>query len=128
MKELGGPDTAALGFAMGLERLILLLESMNKLDGVCDEPCKIYIASMGEKASAYAQKATASLRRKGIYAECDLCNRSVKAQMKFADKLGAQFTAVIGDSELENNSVSLRNMADGSLQTLTLSELEEGNF
>lgn len=128
VKELGGPDTPALGFAMGLERLILLLESMKKLDDVAYPSCRIYVGSMGEKASAFAQKVAAALRSKGIFAECDICDRSVKAQMKYADKIGAQFTAVIGDSELENGSVKLRNMADGSVTELSLSDLSEGNF
>lgn len=128
VKELGGPDTPALGFAMGLERLILLLESMNKLENTDYPPCRIYIGSMGEKAGAFAQNAVSLLRKKGIYAECDICDRSVKAQMKYADKIGAQFTAVIGDSELESDCVKLRNMADGSVTEMSLSALLEGSF
>ena len=128
IKELGGPDTPALGFAMGLERLILLLEGVGLLNDAEETKCKIYIASMGFEAECEAAKIVKSLREKGIKAESDLCGRSVKAQMKYADKLGACFTAVLGESELSEGKTNLKNMADGSVREITLSSLAEGNF
>ena len=79
----------------------------------CDDICDVYLAPVGEKASDAAQKLTLQLRRAGIAAERDLCARSVKAQMKYADKLGARYTAVIGDDEIASGMVRLRDMKTG---------------
>lgn len=128
VKSLGGPDTPGLGFGMGLERLLLLLENLELLKDVYPEPVKLYLGSMGEEASVKAQQIVRGLRQKGIRCECDLCGRSVKAQMKYADKIGARYTAVLGDDELSSGTVSLRNMSDGSSVLVPLSALSEGEF
>ena len=67
---------------------------------------------MGEKAAIYALKTTEALRREGIYAECDICSRSLKAQMKYADKTGAEYVVVVGDNEIETGKALLKNMRD----------------
>ena len=126
--SLGGPETPALGFAMGLERLLLLLESMDLLGDAAPSPVKLYLGSVGDEANAKAQQIVAGLRARGIKCECDVCDRSVKAQMKYANKLGAQFTAILGEEELKNGTVPLKNMADGSSVLLTLEALCEGEF
>lgn len=111
--ELGGPSVPAVGFAAGLERLILLMENT----GIpFPEPAvpAIYIAGMDAASRAKSFALAAELRRRGISAECDLMERSVKAQLKYADKLGAQYVAVIGESELEEGSVNIKKMSDGS--------------
>ena len=121
---LGGPKTPSIGFAMGLERLLLLMENTGVAfpeEGKCD----IYIGSMGTKASIEAANLVNSLRAEGFKAECDLCGRSVKAQMKYADKIGAKLSCIIGDSELEEGKVKVKNMANGETEEVELDELIE---
>ena len=120
VEELGGPSIPALGFGMGLERLILLMECNN-----CafeeEAPCDIYIGSMGEAPAQIAAKMAASLRSEfGVYAECDLMGRSVKAQMKYANKIGARFSAVVGEAELEQKKITIKNMVSGETREMTL--------
>ncbi|MBR3953452.1 MAG: histidine--tRNA ligase [Oscillospiraceae bacterium] len=121
---LGGAKTPSIGFAMGLERLLLLMENT----GVAfpeESTCDIYIGSMGTKASIEAANLVNSLRAEGFKAECDLCGRSVKAQMKYADKIGAKLSCIIGDSELEEGKVKVKNMGDGTSEEVELDELIE---
>ncbi len=112
VEEIGGPHTPALGFGLGLERLMLLMESQG-LPFPEAETCSLYIASMGEAATQKAAELVCALRRDGIHAEFDVVGRSVKAQMKYANKLGAAFTLVLGDSELEAGTAVLKNMDSG---------------
>lgn len=121
---LGGAKTPSIGFAMGLERLLLLMENT----GVSfpeESSCDIYIGSMGTKAGIEAANLVNSLRAEGFRAECDLCGRSVKAQMKYADKIGAKLSCIIGDSELEAGKVRVKNMASGEAEEVELDELIE---
>ncbi len=121
---LGGAKTPSIGFAMGIERLLLLMENTGVSfpeEGACD----IYIGSMGTKASIEAANIVNSLRAEGFKAESDLCGRSVKAQMKYADKIGAKLSCILGDSELENGKVTVKNMSDGKTEEVALDELIE---
>jgi histidyl-tRNA synthetase len=84
-----------------------------KESGVIDDETPrpiLYVAPLGSGAVAKALSIVSSLRDKGLYAECDICQRSLKAQMKYADKLGAKYTLIIGDSELESGKAQLKNM------------------
>ena len=119
VKELGGPDMPAVGFAMGISRLILSMEESGVEFPSAPSP-KLYIAAMGEAAQVKALSITEELRASGIYAECDIVGRSLKAQMKYADKLGAEYTLILGDSELEAGKAQLRSMADGSQSELLI--------
>ncbi|MEG1415993.1 MAG: histidine--tRNA ligase, partial [Clostridium sp.] len=105
IEECGGKTTPAVGFAVGLERLILTLEGMgieiNKPEGV-----KIFIAALGDEAKTYASKLAQDLRLEGISCERDLLSRSLKAQMKYANKLGAKYSIVLGENELKENKAS----------------------
>lgn len=121
MKELGGPQMPGIGFAMGLERLMLILESQ-KIEIPNNEQCDIYIASMGQNAQNKAFNLVNQFRDEGFNAECDLVGRSLKAQMKYADKIGAMFSVVIGDNELETGKVNLKNMKDGSIVEVELGD------
>ena len=118
-KQLGGPDVEGIGFAMGLERLIMVMEQQG-----CDFPepqqCNLYIASMGEAAAEEAFRLTTQLRREGYAVQCDLMGRSVKAQMKYANKIGALYSMVLGDSELEAGSAQLKQMATGTAKPISL--------
>lgn len=122
VEEMGGKPLPALGFGMGLERLILVMER-NGCEFEQPAPCDIYIGSMGEKASSEAFRLVSRLRRDfGIYAECDLMGRSVKAQMKYANKIGARFSAILGENELEQQKLVVKNMASGESRELDMGE------
>ncbi|MGN1133529.1 MAG: histidine--tRNA ligase [Oscillospiraceae bacterium] len=112
IEELGGKATPALGFAMGLERIILTMESQGISFG---EPntCCIYFATMGDKAVNKAIELTSLCRKEFISAEYDLIGRGLKAQMKYANKIGAKYTIVLGDDEIESGNAKIKNMQSG---------------
>lgn len=112
--ELSGKDTCGLGFAIGLERLILVLESLG-IELPKQSACDIYIASIGDEASKKAFAISNQLREQGAAAICDVVGRSVNAQMKYANKLGARFSAVIGDNELSSGALNVKNMITGEI-------------
>lgn len=109
---LGEKPTPALGFAMGIERLLMIME-VQGIEIPMNSETAIYIAGIGENASLKALSLTKMLREKNIFAECDVMGRSLKAQMKYADKINAKYSLVIGDSELEQNKAMLKNMQTG---------------
>lgn len=122
VEELGGPSLPAIGFAAGIERLMLLMENT----GVSfpeDKKPLIYVAGMDEQTRAKAFEIVAQLRAKGINAEADLMERSVKAQLKYADKLGAQYVAVIGGNELLSGEANIKNMADGTQTAVKFNDI-----
>ena len=122
VSQLGGKDTPAVGFGCGLERLILVLENTNSLKAE-KETSKIYIAPMGDNAKAKAIQIVDNLRSCGIKAETDLMNRSVKAQMKYANKIGVEYVVVLGDSELESGVVEIKDMANSSSEQIKIDEI-----
>lgn len=127
IETLGGQPTPALGFGMGLERLILTMQSQG-CEFVSDPKCELYIAPMGDKAARAAAALAASLREDGTYAEYDLIGRSLKAQMKYADKIGAQFVLVLGDNELDEGIAKVKNMETGEQTELKLDETFSERF
>ncbi len=124
VQEVGGNATPALGFAMGIERLLLLMDAQG-----CEFPeaskCDIYIASMGEKANIMAAQLAGDIRGGGMHAQFDVVGRSLKAQMKYANKIGATYTLVLGDSEIEKGEAVLKNMNSGEEQTVALEGFDE---
>ena len=121
IETLGGPKTPALGFGMGLERLILTMEKQG-CEFMEDEKCDLYIASMGDAAQKKATQLAAILREEGFKIEYDVVGRGLKPQMKYADKIGARFVVVLGDSELETNTAKLKNMQTGEQTDIPLDE------
>lgn len=121
IETLSGKPCPALGFGMGLERLILTMESQG-LDFAQESTCDIYIASMGDAASVKAMQICRELRANGVFAECDVVGRGLKPQMKYADKIGAKFVAVLGDSELESGTANLKNMKTGEQTPIPLDD------
>ena len=117
--EMGGNPTPALGFAMGLERLIMTMEKQG-----CEfaEPrqCDIYIGSMGEAAGIKAAALVNELRTGGVKAEWDVMGRGVKAQMKYANKIGAAYSIILGDNELAEGKAKLKNMQSGEESEIAL--------
>lgn len=122
VEQCGGKPTGAVGFGMGIERLMMILE---KQYGCMEQKSDVllYIGSMGEKGLFRAQALTLQLRKEGIHAECDTVERSVKAQMKYANKIGALYSVIIGDTELQENKLELKNMTEGTSETISLSQL-----
>ena len=107
-EQLGGADYAGIGFAMGLERIMLLLS-----DDIPKPTVDLYIAPMGEKAKLFAAGFAQKLIAEGVCVEYDIMDRSLKAQMKYANKTGAKLLTVIGDDELEKGIIRIKNMATG---------------
>ncbi len=125
IEQLGGPKgVAGIGFAMGVERLVLLLQQQ-KQEQVLGRGVDIFIAGLGEKASEYAFPLVHALRKKKIAAAMDHEGRSLKSQMKQANKAGAQWTLIIGENELEQGIAILRNMESQEQQELRLDLLEQ---
>ena len=112
VEEVGGKPTAAVGFGLGLERLLMVLENTGALTAE-PERSDVYLAALGERAAEYVPVLAAKLRAAGVKTEFDLMGRGLKAQMKYADKCGARFSAVIGDEELARGSAALKNMETG---------------
>lgn len=127
LEELGGQHTPSLGFAMGLERLQLVMEAQG-----CNfpEPSRpdLFIVAMGEKATLKAVEIAKDMRDEGFSVVYDLNGRSLRAQMKYADKLGAKFNVVIGDNEVENKVVSLKDMATGESSKINLDTFVNGFY
>ncbi len=122
VEELGGASMPGLGFGMGLERMLMVMQEQG-----CTFPeppaCELYLVSMGDAAAKRCFALTDSLRKGGMSAQCDIVGRSLKAQMKYADKLGARYTIVVGDQELETGVAKLKNMATGEAEEVSLDEL-----
>ena len=124
IEACGGNSTPGIGFAIGIERLLLVMEGQGINIPETDN-LVIFIASIGEKPTATAQRLVYNLRREGISAESDLMGKSLKAQMKYADKLGACFTVVLGEDEIESNKAFLKNMQTGEQKEINLDTLVE---
>lgn len=124
VEECGGPKTGAVGFGLGMERLLMTLEAQN---GKAEyKPVRhIYLGSIGNSGFIKSQAITFGLRQNGIIAECDTVGRSVKAQMKYANKIGVIYSAILGDDEVKNDSVSIKNMETGEITQSKLTDLVE---
>ncbi len=118
IEELGGGNVPAIGFAAGLERL--LLAGVNAPQAPAPV---IYVGGMDELSRLKAFELVNGLRAQNIAAECDLMGRSVKAQLKYADKIGAEFTAIIGGSELESGACNVKRMRDGQIFQVKLADI-----
>ncbi len=126
VEELGGSPTPAVGFAMGMERLILAMQSINHPwthpDSATITP-HVYLVSLGDAAQRWGLEALKTLRSHGIAATTDMQGRSMKAQMKDANRSGAQFTLIVGDQELQNNAFVLRNMSESTEEILPFEDV-----
>ena len=121
IEELGGQHQPALGFAMGIERLLLTMERQG-----CEflEPkhCALYIATMDPEGISHAMRYAGLLRQEGFWVEYDLLGRSFKSQMKYADKLGTSYLLVLGENELNTGNAKLKNMKTGEQTPLLLDD------
>ncbi len=120
LAELGGNPGPGIGFATGIERILLVLRAQEVLPEEKDAP-RIFIASIGQTAAALAL--TQKLREAGVYAVCDVAGRSLKAQMKNADRLGAAFSLVLGEDEVKSGEAQLKNMETGDKVAVSLTDI-----
>jgi histidyl-tRNA synthetase len=117
VQECGGPYTPAVGFGMGIERLISILENKGLLK-IPDQNIEVFIVLLDEKYEEVGIKLLYELRQKGISAEIDYLDRSLKAQMKYADKISARFAVLIGDEEVKTKSFTIKNLHKGSQESI----------
>ena len=121
IEELGGKHMPSLGFAMGLERILLVMDAQG-IEIPQPEPCALYIATMGDGAKQKAFSLLRQVRECGLAAETDVVGRGLRAQMKYADKIGAKYSLVLGDNEIAENKAKLKNMDSGEQTELALDE------
>ena len=122
IEQLGGPSVPGVGFGLGIERLLLVMEA----NGITiPEPpgVDLFVAVMGDSAKAVGLRMTRELRNKGFSVEMDGLSRNIKGQLKYADRLNARYTAVIGDNELAEGKVSLKDMASGNQIQVALEDI-----
>ena len=118
---LGGPQLCAIGLGFGLERILNIMETQKIMFPKDDSP-KVYIASIGENAKKKAFELCGILRTAAIFAEMDIVDRNIKSQMKYADKIGAEYVLVIGDDEIAENRAILKNMKTGKENKISINE------
>lgn len=121
VEELGGPAMPALGFGLGLDRLLLLMEAQN-IRFPQQPACDLYIASIGEAARLKSLVLATALRSADMIAAFDDLGRGLKAQMKYANRIGARYSMVLGDNELAAEQASVKNMETGDEDNLPIDE------
>lgn len=121
VEEVGGSPTPGLGFGLGMDRIMLAIEE-GKIEFLEEVKCEVYIAAMGDKAQVKALELADRLHRCGVPADCDICGRGLKAQMKYAGKTGAKFSMVLGDDELASGMAALKDMSNGETKKVSIGE------
>jgi len=123
ISEIGGPDIPGVGFGLGIERLLLVMEA-NGI--VIPEPESIdaFIAFMGDRGKNYGMKLMRELRLAGVKTEMDVLARNLKGQLKYADRLGAKYTVVVGDNELDEEYLLLKDMKNSSQESVSIHEIK----
>lgn len=121
IEELGGKHLPSLGFAMGIERLLMLMDKQG-IEIPKPSSCDLYVAVMGEKASLKSFEIIKAVRSCGLIAETDVVGRGLRAQMKYADKIGAKFSMVLGDNEIEQGKAVIKNMSSGEQTEIVLDD------
>ena len=117
MKTLGGPDLSGTGFAIGMERLILLLDEQTDME---TGPYRLFVACLGEEAQKRGFELVQELRIRDLFVEMDYESKSLKAQMRRADKLGASHVLILGEDELKKGSALLRDMGAGTQEEIPM--------
>ncbi len=122
VKQLGGPDTPAIGLAFGMERLLLALE-LEKKSLVRPEQAHLFIIALGENAQKESSRLLNMCRLGGLTAEMDMLGRSIKSQFKQADALNAKFTAILGENELNDGTINVKNNDTDEQETIKLNDI-----
>jgi histidyl-tRNA synthetase len=123
-EQFGGPPTPAIGFASGIERLLLVMQAQDKLNND-ENSLDVYICTMGEKASHISMTWLQKLRKLGLRVDRDFLKRSVKAQMRDAHRQNAKIVLLLGDNEIENKSFSVKDMDSGKQSEISLKDIEK---
>lgn len=124
IEEIGDKKIPGIGFAIGIERLLLVLEAYGT-ELPKEERIKLFMVTISEKADMMAAKTLKILRNKNVKCEKDFIGRSLKAQLKHANKLNAEYTVVVGDDDIKNNEFNVKNMDSGETHNVTFDELLE---
>ena len=119
VEELGGSKTPAIGFALGVERFVEICEKSNE-NIIKPKQMLLYVANLGEKANLYASKLIRELRVQNIYCEKDITGKSLKEQLKYADKKLSKFVLILGDDEITSNKAKLKEMETGKELEISL--------
>lgn len=127
IEELGGKHLPSLGFAMGIERLLMLMDKQG-IEIPKPSTCDLYVAVMGERASLKSFEIIKAVRSCGLIAETDVVGRGLRAQMKYADKIGAKFSMVLGDNEIEQGKAVIKNMSSGEQTGIVLDDTFADKF
>ena len=124
IEELGGPPIPGVGFGLGIERLLMLMDACGA-QFPADDSVDVFIAVMGERAKAFGLKLCRELRQSGVAAEMDTLARNIKGQFKYADRLNAKYTLVIGENELDKGVVSLKDMSMSQQREIKIEDIFE---
>lgn len=124
VEEMGGPETPGIGFGLSIERFLAALDA-EKVDMDLSDSIDCYLVSLGEAAKDYTVKLLHDLRSNGFTAERDYLDRKIKAQFKAADRLQAKYVAVLGEDELNNHMINLKDMTSGEQKEVPLDQLIE---
>jgi histidyl-tRNA synthetase len=122
IEEIGGKPMSGIGFGMGMERLLMTMDSAG-IEIPKAPDIDIYIATATDSAKSYAINLAKKVRDNGLIAEVDFMNRSLKAQMKYADKINCRYVAIIGDDEIETGLLKIRSMEDGDQQEIKIDNI-----
>ena len=124
VEELGGPEASGFGFAMGMERLLILLQEQ-EVDLPQEEGLDLYVLSVGEEANSLALRLVQAARQNGLTADRDYMGRSLKSQFKTASKNQAKLVATLGQEEVESMTITLKNQESGKESSFTFDELND---
>jgi histidyl-tRNA synthetase len=122
VEEIGGPKTPGVGFGMGIERLLLLIEASGKTLGDEERPHALFIP-MGDEAKKLVLMMAKDYRDRGLSIRLDDMERGLKAQMKYADRLGVRYTVIIGEDEIKKELASVKNMDTGDQEEIAFRDL-----
>ena len=115
---IGGKPTPGIGFAAGMERILMIINDANTKENI-----KIFIVGLGDSVRPVVAKLTNDLRHNNLSSECDMLRRSMRAQMREANKLGAKYAIIIGEDELQQNQVQLKDLVSGKQKTIDMSSI-----
>lgn len=127
VEEIGGPATPGFGFAIGMERLLMILEA-EKVEFPEEDPLDVYVIGLGEATNLETLKVVQAIRAAGLSADRDFLNRKIKAQFKSANKKKARVVLTIGDNELESGEIHFKVMKTGKESSVSLEDIYDGNF
>ncbi len=125
VESCGGRPTPGIGFGIGTERCLMVLEELGRVPGIDSETPDVFLAALGQHAREWAVRALRDLRSNGVASDMDYLGRSLKAQMRAAGKIGARQVVIVGDDEMDRGVATLKNMDDGTQDEVPLDRVAE---